>query len=283
MSKKNQSPEIKFSSDSEKMFEQLKYLATKAYEVRIDVEINEMPPTEEQLKTIDNFDDCFRKLQLQSIDDNFFWKFCPFQVYTNNFDRRLSDFSRIVVDCNLFDFVCEEIKVLCNLDEYHKTYLKEDILRFKEYFLRSISYWLETDRPYGVTLYSKPEIETSQSKKIEYLLELVNNEKVENNLSKTEEDFFDYSDSSDPEKFVMLHELGIIDYLKSKISVGYSEKKLAALISTFTSIDKENLRKMINGSKNKDHNNKINQNSLDIFDRKLRELKIDSSFFNKKN
>lgn len=277
-------------SKSEKLYEQLKELADKANGVRLSFELFNNDITEEDNKIFDEFYECFYLLQEQSIKDNFFWKYCPFKVYQSTFSNRFKDFSiKAFSDAVLLDFACSEISKICELDEFHKTYLFESFLSYKNYFHRSLSNSIETNRmspaytPYFVEFYLKPEIEVSQRKKIDYLFDLVNNEHVENNSSKTEDDFSDYSNSSDPEKFVMLHELGIIEYLKSKISVGYSEKKLAALISTFTSIDKENLRKMINGSKNKDHNNKINPNSLDIFERKLRELKIDSSFFNKKN
>lgn len=98
---------------------------------------------------------------------------------------------------------------------------------------------------------------------------------------KSNPEITDYSDSSQIEKFVMLHELGIIDFLKNKLSIEVSESILGKLISSFTGIHPKTSIRYINSIKNaKDKNNPLKVDNINSINAKLTKLGL-SDFIKK--
>lgn len=269
-------------SQSEKLYEQLKELADKANGVRLSFELFNNDITEDDNKIFDEFYDCFYLLQEQSIKDNFFWKYCPFKVYKSTFSNRLKDFSKKAFsDAVLLDFACSEISKICELDEFHKTYMFESFLSYKNYYHRSISNSIETNRmspaftPYFVQFYLKPELEVSQRKKIDYLIDLVSNEGKTEIIPSEIEPIIDYSDNSLAEKITFLYELGILDFLRKKQPFNTSTNKLASVISSFTGEKQTSIQPALNtiyGKRIVQKNNPLTPNNLQIVRSKLIQL-----------
>ena len=227
---------------------------------------------------------CFNDLYSQSDFDTFFWEFCTLKTYLATYEQRMNDFLKEFIDANNIDFIQNEISLLSQNYQIEETISlpgqNPEISQIEGYVIVVLSDRMELNKYiYGNDI---QRIDFSQKRKLDFLkvkLNQLKEQPTENESIEEPENFNDYSDSTDPEKFVMLYELGILDYLTNKISVYLSDRKLASLVSTFTGINKENLRGMIGGTKNKNHNSKITENTLRDFQSKLRELKIDPIFF----
>ncbi|MBI9056750.1 MAG: hypothetical protein JEZ01_03155 [Labilibaculum sp.] len=79
-------------------------------------------------------------------------------------------------------------------------------------------------------------------------------------------------------KIVMLHELGILDFLKSKLPNNFSEADLGSLINSFTGINSGTAKRYINGIKNRDKNNPLKKNNINSVRGKLTELGLNDIF-----
>lgn len=79
-------------------------------------------------------------------------------------------------------------------------------------------------------------------------------------------------------KIVMLHELGILDFLKSKLPNNYSEADLGSLINSFTGINSGTAKRYINSIKNEDKNNPLKKNNINSVRGKLTELGLNDIF-----
>ena len=230
---------------------------------------------------------CFNDLYSQSDNDTFFWEFCTLKTYLATYEQRMNGFLKEFIDANKTDFIQNEISLLLQNYQIEETISLPGenpvISQIEGYVITVLSDRMELNKYIYEDDIQK--IDFSQKRKFEFLeskLEQLKEQPTENKLVKEPETYLNYSESTNPERFVMLHELGILEYLKSKIPVEISERKMASLLSTFTGIDKGNLRSMINGTKNNNHNNKINKDTLLDFDSKLRELKINPNYFKSK-
>lgn len=58
------------------------------------------------------FKENFEKLIEQSLKDNYFWQYCPFDVYKSNFKKRKDIFLKKYQDADVFDFLRYESKKL---------------------------------------------------------------------------------------------------------------------------------------------------------------------------
>ncbi len=225
----------------------------------------------------DTFQELFLELYKKCTTETFFWQYCPFDVYKKTFKERLKQFNSIdFEDSDEVDFWKSEVDLFLNLKLEDDVYIYYyNLENFRYIRLDFFSY--SSIKKIAYSYIKKKRFAEEKLINMDTAIEPQKNPELE--LDKSE--YLDYSACPHPERFVMLHELGIIDYLRNKMPVEISERKLAALISTFTGIDKENLRKMINGTKNNDHNNKINKDSVSNYHRKLHELGIDPIFFKK--
>lgn len=124
--------------------------------------------------------DYFMKLYYQSEKDNYFWEYCPFQVYLNTFEYRKKQYFIGSRDSINRDFYIYELCELCDIEEgyIHKIHSpKFDFSNFYRYPKRikiegnSGATFVEYKRPFF-----KPIIEDTQKRKIEYILESLNKE-----------------------------------------------------------------------------------------------------------
>lgn len=241
-----------------------------------------------------NLNYLFDELFMLSDVELFYWDFCPSSVYMKTYKSRLDEFlekNNELSECEFLDI--EKNKILANirLDGF---YLHFEVIKFSITEKIPLPFSVRMDY-LGQTQFSN--LKAATKKKLSFLAEKIGKEIAYSDVeyeylldrinfkinSQSESSNNDYSYGlTPPEKFVMLHELGIIDFLKSKINVGYNDTILAKLLSTFTDVNAENMRKMLGGAKNGDHNNKITETSIFDFENRLRSLKIDPSFFRNK-
>lgn len=229
-----------------------------------------------EIKT--EFKTCFEKLYYQSIEDNYYWQYCPFTVYEKTLDLRLEQFLKQNLDSNEGDFLLNEIKLLG--ENFQK---KENIICDGEDFIVESGYLFNGNDT--IILLSKiidevirKNIYYSQIRKLEFLKNYYDFE--ENNLSEFTEPeiFLDYSNNSQAERIVFLHELGILEYLQNKMNKelhGFSANKLAEIISTFTNIEQKTAQSYLNPMITKDNNQKNNplsKNNLEKVKNKLKDI-----------
>lgn len=117
---------------------------------------------------------------------------------------------------------------------------------------------------------------------IEYLKGMLSPE----NIKETEHEpeiFLDYSDNSQAERIVFLHELGILEYLQHKMNKelhGFSANKLAEIISTFTGIEQSTAQPYLNPIFTKDaiqKNNPLTKINLEKVKNKLKNIGFNTS------
>lgn len=245
----------KQKTECKRLHQKLKKLARDANNVQLSFAIYE-ELSKDETEIMEEFYSCFHQLQLQSIKEDYYWNYCPFSVYKSTFKERFNEFSKIAIDATLFDFVCIEIKNICDLDAHHEEYLRESFLSYRDYFQRSIKYSLETSEispagtNYNVGFYPKPEIEASQRRKIEYLFELAEEDHTnnENHTNSSEEILLDLSNSNNAMKIVYLKELGILEYLRDRMNeeMIFNANKLGEVVSSFTGIDSGTAQSYLN-------------------------------------
>lgn len=226
------------------------------------------------------FESVFTKLYFQSLKDNYYWQYCPFEVYKSHFQKRFEKQNADFPDLEFHDFINDEIEDITN--HYENDYGNVSWKYIFDYYNGLFSNWFIMIDFFDFTTTTR--LDQSKKRKIKFLEEKLNqiNETNKTTVENSGNEVFpDYSEIENPERFVMLYELGIIDYLESKIPIELSERKLALLLSAFTGMNPDNIRSMINGTKNKNHNNKITKDSILEFERKLERLKIDPKFFKK--
>lgn len=192
----------------------------------------------------------FPKLYEQSMQDNYFWEYCPFNVYEANYKQRLNEFYLLYPDASETDFLNEELQLL-NTFIYEKDYIIDKELNYVHpikiktfgFEKRSINELI------GFEMVKK--IEFSQKKKIEFIktkIEIQQKGIIDksNNKSLKNEIYIDYSDNTDAEKIVFMNELGIVDYLRQKQPFNTSTNKLAEVISAFTGIKQTTAQSYLN-------------------------------------
>ena len=78
---------------------------------------NKQPFKKEEDSLSKSIVDLFVKLQHTSINENYFFDGCPFQVYKEFFDKRLDDFKKNNIDVSIVDFLKEECKFFSEKNE----------------------------------------------------------------------------------------------------------------------------------------------------------------------
>lgn len=242
------------------------------------------------------FSQTFDQLYKQSTQENFYWQYCTSEVYENHYNSRYKSFLESYPDATEMDFIKEEFEYI--ISNHQESTVEKDPFTGVIHILSPDLYYLETFFLYDKIVLdellvgkSLKKIAFSQKRKLEFLEKKIKHFEVEEwaSLSKNNHDdnsneplLDDLSKIKHPERFVMLNELGIIDYLQHKIPTDISERKFATLLSSFTGIHAENLRKMINGSKNQDHNNKLTSDNINSVHSILIKLNLKPEYFKKK-
>ena len=120
--------------------------------------------------------DCFRKLYHQSKIDNFYWDYCPFDVYKSNLKRRLLEFIEFAPDAPPRDFYIKEIRGLCHDEELNK-YIERKDFDFENFDYLPDYFRIDTmTGSYCFTAHDNfldVAVMASQKKKREYLIDLI--------------------------------------------------------------------------------------------------------------
>ncbi len=223
-----------------------------------------------KLRSTDGFSelqDRFSKLFIilfNNLDENYLWQFCPYDVYKANFEQRRLIFFEENQYVTIHDFCEKEIRDF-NVCERPDPLLMTPQMKYK-FVLREIEYQLELRIIFTSEIYDR--IYFSQRKKIEYLTEMMNGRQ-------NHEIVVDFSDNSDAEKIVFLHELGILDFLRTKEPFNTTTNKLAQAISAFTGIKQTTAQSYLNPIVSKDfsaRNNPLTEKNLQIVTRKLMKM-----------
>ncbi len=244
---------------------------------------------QKEIKELFNkFIETFKELYTQCAEDNYLWQYCPFEVYKKNIGQYKDEYINEYIDATDIDFYKIELKELISnyqgmKDKPHPyksgSYLGYPvcfIYNFKNNQPVRISYMLDE------SLVNK--IKYTNNKKIEYCKALINNPEYSN---KDQETIIDFSDNSDAEKIVILHELKVLDFLKKIEPFNTSTNKLAEVISSFTGINSSTVQSYINPMNNssvsqknnpvkKEKNVKLAQNKLVQMGINKKDLKTDN-------
>jgi hypothetical protein len=154
---------------------------------------------------------------------------------------------------NSFDFDTQEYQEMIRLDVQNRL---DDIL---------VENVFKSDNlPYVVKFYRKLQENYSEGKKLELLL-FKRKEISSNNYEKLD---IDFSDSKGTEKIIMLHKLGVLDFLRTKEPFNLSINSLATALSGITGIDTKTIQSYINPIYSNSTNQKNNPlNSIKTVDK----------------
>lgn len=168
---------------------------------------------------------------------------CPFEIYKYTYQERLDSFLNTFLDANERDFINYELDkgILSFEYEIHGTISKTI------YF--SLQKRLDFLKERAVELGFEIDIFSNDSKSDTYIIKKIDSENTP---------LIDFSDSKGPEKIVMLNQLGILDFLKSKQPFIQSTNKLAEAISGFTGEKAGTIQSYINPMNNPTSSQKNN-------------------------
>nr|WP_321406584.1 hypothetical protein [uncultured Carboxylicivirga sp.] len=212
----------------------------------------------------------FEDLYYESMETEYLWSHCPFATYKMHYQVLLDEYIYMNPDGLESEFILNEIQ---NIKGEYVEVDKEILLSHgiinhngpihshiyttgKERLKLVLRFVLEKNTYNRVC--------QSQDRKLSFLnsrLEQLNTKSNQQILSPVEP-ILDLSDNKPALQFVMLHELGFIDHLDMHSDAPLSESKKASILSYITGIKADNLRKMINGSKNDDRNKKLTVDNI---------------------
>ena len=188
----------------------------------------------------------------QYIDDDIYFYACSFKVYKETYYKRLENFINKYPDSTEIEFIDNDLNTI---EPYTNIPIKlsdEQLEKNKYSHRRRIEFLTEKLRKTGCDL-------------------LLNNEKsfeiTKYNINKQtrSSDTFndvstDLSNTIGTEKIIMLHKLGVLDFLKEKPPFNLSTNSLASVISGITGIKQSSVYPMINpifSPTNKQKNNPL--------------------------
>lgn len=211
-----------------------------------------------------SFEGEFLTLYKESAKDNYHWRFCLFDVYKANFERRFKKYKEDSPDVELLDFIYDEMD-MCEPDYSDSSF---------DYFEVSLKQIVSPAVCRMVSI--------TQSKKLKYLNELKNNTKDNMQTVEAKEEFVD---NSQVEKIAYLIELGILDFLDSKLPDNISNANKGKLISKFTGITSSNTSRILsafNSGKDSDKNYPLKKDTIKSIKAELTKLDLLNNFYPKK-
>lgn len=81
-------------------------------------------------KEVEKFNTLFELLYIKSFNENYFWEFCPYEVYKNTFEQRFKSYKSINFDADIDDFINLEYANISSTFYYHKNPFEEQIRLF---------------------------------------------------------------------------------------------------------------------------------------------------------
>jgi hypothetical protein len=167
----------------------------------------ELQCSEVDIETVQNL---FEQLYFQSQRDNYFWQFCPFSVYENTYNERLSSFLRNTIDANENDFVRIELVLIESFvggiepeENGYKYFLEENGKRTELFIFRVLSEKMIYNIVY------------STQKKLKWIESFFSGKINSENQQSTDLEIPEYNAKSIKEKIALLNELGIIEHLSN--------------------------------------------------------------------
>lgn len=189
----------------------------------------------------------FEKLYVQCVADNYFWQFCTANVYKETFTGRKAKYLNNYQDATDLDFINGEIADNDYCYRKIKGYGRGKGVSLVYYFIHHGDLVaMEINERVSLDIIRK--ILFSRKRKIDFLSELsesTDNIK-ENDDIKDVQIPLDYSNNSDAEKIVFLHEIGVLDFLRQKQPFNMSTNKLAEVVSSFTGINQTTAQSYLN-------------------------------------
>lgn len=159
---------------------------------------------------------------------------CSFKIYKKFYSIRLQKSLEILNDAREVDFIIKDYNTLCSnyLFSYSTDKTKEQIeisLRRQREFLEEKLHHL------GYIIKKK----TGKYRKTEYSYQRIN-------FESNNEVLLDLSNSKLTEKIIYLHTLGILEFLKSKSTSGFSINQIASILSGITGGSPSTIQSYIN-------------------------------------
>ncbi len=192
----------------------------------------------------EKINETFEKLYNQCVLDNYFWQYCPVEVYISTFQKRLAEYLKTFKNANENDFIN------LNIDDITADYQKDKCsvsgLKTRE----MVYYIFKDDEIICLKLNGliserlRKNFFYSSQRKLEYIADYCIIPETED--QEQEIISLDYSGNPDAEKIVFLHELGILNYLRKQQPFSLSTNKLAEVVSSFTGINQTTAQSYLN-------------------------------------
>ena len=99
-------------SSSHQLYKRLKELNDKLEKLQNNLNRSEFLHNPEHKKIISGLSETFEKLYYQSKNDNFFWQYCPLEVYEYHFERRIAQYNKNYTDASILDFIRLELRIV---------------------------------------------------------------------------------------------------------------------------------------------------------------------------
>lgn len=212
-----------------------------------------------------------------------YWEHCSFDTYQKTFDKRLEFFLEKYIDAQPDDFYRDE------LEKTKKSFWSDDPYLINTYsisecfILNTIIegidvplYDLDSEIEKKFHLAYKRKIDFLNKKTDKFLSTPAIDETKKDRKSQETEMEIDFSDTNSMEKVIMLHRLGILDFLR-KEHPHISINKLSSLLSSFTDIRQSTIQSYINPIYSEyvdQKNNPLNSSKREKVDAILRKLGI---------
>lgn len=190
-----------------------------------------------ELKTL--FQAKFKIVYDHYVQNDFLLSFSNFDMYVKNYENLKQKFFKEFPDALLENFVTKEIK---KLNDNHLT--------LTCYYVGVLDNE-DLEQYYGETLDLRMYLDDQMIDKITYSHQRKTKfleSKIDSN-SQIKDEILDLSNNNNPSKIIFMNELGILDFLKSKMEkemMGFSVNKLAETISAFTGISQGSAQSYLN-------------------------------------
>lgn len=162
---------------------------------------------------------------------------CPIDIYKNTQNERLDSYKKINTEANELTFLESELKLICTCEVDNR--ISNNTRKIIELSLRRQKDFLESEvRDLGYKVVYDPNYLLNP--KASFVLRL---EKENTKLTSIEDKIEQLKVT---EKVIYLHELGILDFLRSKAPFNTSNNKLAETLSKILDVKQETLQSNLN-------------------------------------
>ncbi|MGG5508109.1 MULTISPECIES: hypothetical protein [unclassified Myroides] len=192
---------------------------------------------------------------------------CPFSIYQNHYQQRLSKFLEDKIDVLEIDFILNDY-ILLNEDKVE--YYSPDELReqIKASFRRTKEFLQDSVNQLGYKLVKTKD--DYNNLKFYY---------VKNTISSNETELIDLSDTNLSQKIIYLELLGVIEFVRSKYKYGVSNNQIASVLSAITGEKPQSIQSALNPINNREVSQKnnpfSNEKSVEKIRLKLIELGVE--------